>query len=92
MWKYSEYVLKIYFDEFLDTNRFVTNGIQFKNPNNKFLVCFALIILVDVKSIPLAGISTDSESDLEKEFSFTLYGHATLLNAERIFSCNGNVP
>ena len=55
MWKYSEYVLKIYFDEFLDTNRFVTNGIQFKSPNNKFLVCFALILLVDVKSIPLAG-------------------------------------
>ena len=92
MWKYSEYVLKIYFDEFLDTNRFITNGIQFKSPNNKFLVFFALTLLVDVKSIPLAGISTDSESDLEEEFSFTLYGHATLLNAERIFSYNGNMP
>ena len=78
----------------------------FKWPKNKFLGCFNIILLVNVKAFPLAGIWSESENDLE-EFSFTLCGHATLLNAERIFSmnkvapyhlnasrhnCNGNMP
>ena len=50
----------------------------FKWPKNKFLGCFALILLVDVKAFPLARILSESENDLEEEFTFTLCGHATL--------------
>ena len=63
-----------------------------KWPKNKFLGCFALILLVDVKAFPLARILLLSENDLEEEFTFTLCGHATLFNAERIFSVNKVAP
>ena len=55
---------------------------------NKFLGCFALLFLVDVKAFTLARIPSESDNDVEEEFSFTLCGHATLFNVERIFSVN----
>ena len=58
----------------------------------KFLGCFALILLVDGKAFPLVRILSESENDLEKEYSFTLCGHATLFNAEIIFSVNKVTP
>ena len=58
----------------------------------KNLGCFVLILLVDVKAFPLASISLESENDLEKEFSFTVCGHATLFSAERIFPVNKVAP
>ena len=58
----------------------------------KFLGCFALILLVDVKAFPLARILLESENDLEEEFTFMLCGHATLIHAERIFSVNKVAP
>ena len=56
----------------------------FKWRKNKSLGCFILILLVDVKAFPLAPMLSESENDLEEDFSFTLCGHATLFNAERI--------
>ena len=52
---------------------------------------FALYVYyrrVDVKAFPLARTSSESENDLEEEFLFTICGHATLFNAERIFLAN----
>ena len=60
----------------------------FKWPKNKFLGCFALILLFGVKGLHSVRIPSESENDLEEEFSFTLCGHATLFNAEKIFSVN----
>ena len=45
-----------------------------------------------MKAFPLACIPSESEDDLEEEFSFTFCGHVTLLNAERIFSVNNVAP
>ena len=45
-----------------------------------------------MKAFPLTRILSKSENDLEKELSFTLCGHATLFNAERIFSVNKVAP
>ena len=45
-----------------------------------------------MKAFPLACISSGSENDLEGQFSFTRCGHATLFNAERIFSANKVAP
>ena len=58
----------------------------------KILWCFALILLVDVKAFPIALISSESKNDLEEKFTFTLCGHATLFNAEIIFSVNKVAP
>ena len=58
----------------------------------RFLGCFALILLVDVKIFPLARILLESENDLEEEYTFMFCGHATLFNAERIFSVNKVAP
>ena len=44
-----------------------------------------------MKVFPLARILPESENDLE-EFSFVLCSHATLFNAERIFSVNKIAP
>ena len=45
-----------------------------------------------MKVFPLARILSESENDLEEEFSFVLCSHATLFNAERIFSVNRITP
>ena len=64
----------------------------FKWLKNKFLGCFTLILSVDVKAFLLAHLSSESENDLEEEFSSTLCGQATLFNAERIFLVNKAAP
>ena len=64
----------------------------FKWPKNKFLQCFALIILVDLKAYPLAHISMESDNDLEEELFFTLCVHPTLFNTERMLSVNKVAP
>ena len=64
----------------------------FKWLKNKFLGCFPLILLVDVKAFPLACIWSQSENDLEEEFTYTHCGHATLFNPEKIFLVNKVAP
>ena len=64
----------------------------FKWPKNKFLGCFFLILLADMKAFPLVLISSASENDLGEELSFTLCCHATLFNAQKIFSVNKVAP
>ena len=74
----------------------LTNLLQmeftFKWSKPKFLGCFTLILLVDVKAFPSARILSEPENDLEEEFTFTIWGHATLVNAKRIFSVNEVAP
>ena len=52
----------------------VTNLVRmeftFKSPKNKFLGCFALILLVDVKVFHLALISSESENEFGKRIQF----------------------
>ena len=57
-----------------------------------FFRVLRLILLVDVKAFSLALISSVSEKDLQKEFSFTLCGQATLFNVQRRFSVNKVAP
>ena len=45
-----------------------------------------------MKAFPSARILSESENDLEEEFTFTIWGHATLVNAKRIFSVNEVAP
>ena len=46
------------------------------------------MFLFNVKVFPIERITSESENDLVEKFFFTLCGHATLFNAERIFSVN----
>ena len=50
------------------------------------------MLLVDVKTFFSARMLSESENDLEEEFTFTLCAHATLFNADRIFSVNKVAP
>ena len=50
------------------------------------------MLLVDAKALSLTRISSEPENDLEEEFLFTLCGHVTLFNVERIFLVNKVAP